>query len=169
MNMQNLMAQAQRMQRDIMKKKEEVEKKEFTGKSELVTVTVNGKKDLVKVEFAKEVASDDLEALQDMIVIATNNANKEVLSLLLRASVTFPIHALAISSSVSVCPSSHSTFSGNFFCEHPTNPKQIKNRTNIFLITDSFLIHKHDSESLQSSQRRYKHSLHLRYLHFPSP
>ena len=78
MNMQNLMAQAQRMQRDIMKKKEEVEKKEFTGKSELVTVTVNGKKDLVKVEFAKEVSSDDLEALQDMIVIATNNANKEV-------------------------------------------------------------------------------------------
>lgn len=78
MNMQNLMAQAQRMQRDIMKKKEEVEKKEFTGKSELVTVTVNGKKDLVKVEFAKEVVSDDLEALQDMIVIATNNANKEV-------------------------------------------------------------------------------------------
>ena len=78
MNMQNLMAQAQRMQRDIMKKKEEVEKKEFVGKSELATVTVNGKKDLVKVEFAKEVAVDDLEALQDMIVIATNNANKEV-------------------------------------------------------------------------------------------
>lgn len=76
--MQNLMAQAQRMQRDIMKKKEEVEKKEFVGKSELATVTVNGKKDLVKVEFAKEVAVDDLEALQDMIVIATNNANKEV-------------------------------------------------------------------------------------------
>lgn len=76
--MQNLMAQAQRMQRDIMKKKEEVEKKEFIGKSELATVTVNGKKDLVKVEFAKEVAADDLEALQDMIVIATNNANKEV-------------------------------------------------------------------------------------------
>ena len=76
--MQNLMAQAQRMQRDIMKKKEEVEKKEFTGKSELVTVIVNGKKDLVKVEFAKEVASDDLDALLDMIVIATNNANKEV-------------------------------------------------------------------------------------------
>lgn len=78
MNMQNLMAQAQRMQRDIMKKKEEVEKKEFIGKSELATVTVNGKKDIVKVEFAKEVAADDLEALQDMIVIATNNANKEV-------------------------------------------------------------------------------------------
>ena len=43
MNMQNLMAQAQRMQRDIMKKKEEVEKKIFVGSSELVTVTVNGK------------------------------------------------------------------------------------------------------------------------------
>lgn len=78
MNMQNLMAQAQRMQRDIMKKKEEVEKKEFVGKSELVTVTVNGKKDLVKVQFADGVATDDLDILQDMIVVATNNANKEV-------------------------------------------------------------------------------------------
>ena len=40
MNMQNLMAQAQRMQRDIMKKKEEVGKQLFTGKSELVEVTM---------------------------------------------------------------------------------------------------------------------------------
>ena len=71
MNMQNLMAQAQRMQRDIMKKKEEVEKKIFVGSSELVTVTVNGKKELQKVEFSSNVAADDLDILQDMIVIAT--------------------------------------------------------------------------------------------------
>ena len=53
MNMQNLMAQAQRMQRDIMKKKEEVGKQLFTGK-------------------------DDIEVLQDMIMIATNDAIKNV-------------------------------------------------------------------------------------------
>ena len=66
MNMQNLMAQAQRMQRDIMKKKEEV------------TVTVNGKKELQKVEFSSNVAADDLEILQDMVVIATNKAMEQV-------------------------------------------------------------------------------------------
>ena len=49
MNMQNLMAQAQRMQRDIMKKKEEVEKQSFTGKSELVEITMNGNKVVTEV------------------------------------------------------------------------------------------------------------------------
>lgn len=78
MNMQNLMAQAQRMQRDIMKKKEEVEKKTFVGSSELVTVTVNGKKELQKVEFASNVGADDLDILQDMVVIATNKAMEQV-------------------------------------------------------------------------------------------
>ena len=78
MNMQNLMAQAQRMQRDIMKKKEEVEKKIFVGSSELVTVTVNSKKELQKVEFSSNVAVDDLDILQDMIVIATNKAMEQV-------------------------------------------------------------------------------------------
>ena len=38
MNMQALMAQAQKMQRDITKKKEEIDKMEFNGKSELVDV-----------------------------------------------------------------------------------------------------------------------------------
>ena len=37
--MQNLMAQAQRMQREITAKKEELEKMEFVGKSEWVEVT----------------------------------------------------------------------------------------------------------------------------------
>ena len=44
MNMQNLMAQAQKMQRDITKKKEEIDKMEFEGSSELVNIKVNGKK-----------------------------------------------------------------------------------------------------------------------------
>lgn len=78
MNMQNLMAQAQKMQKDIMKKKDEVEAKTFTGSSDLVTVTVSGKKELKKVEFSKNVTADDLEILQDMIVIATNKAMAEV-------------------------------------------------------------------------------------------
>ena len=39
MNMQNLMAQAQRMQREITAKKEELEKMEFVGNSAVCWVT----------------------------------------------------------------------------------------------------------------------------------
>ena len=79
MNMQNLMAQAQRMQRDIMKKKEEVEKQSFTGKSELVEITMNGNKVVTEVIIKNEdLTKDDIEVLQAMIMIATNNAIKNV-------------------------------------------------------------------------------------------
>lgn len=80
MNMQALMAQAQRMQRDITKKKEELNKMEFEGKSQLVTVKVNGKRELLQVLIDPSVslASDDLEMLQDMIVLAVNDAMKQV-------------------------------------------------------------------------------------------
>ena len=79
MNMQSLMQQAQRMQKEILSKKEEVEKKTFTGKSELVDVEVDGKKHVTKVTIKnKDITSDDLEILEDMIMIAINDANASV-------------------------------------------------------------------------------------------
>ena len=80
MNMQNLMAQAQKMQKDIMNKKAEVDKKIFSGKSELVDVEVNGKKEVIKViiKNKEDISVEDLEILEDMISIAINNANKKV-------------------------------------------------------------------------------------------
>ncbi|MBR1417152.1 MAG: YbaB/EbfC family nucleoid-associated protein [Bacilli bacterium] len=80
MNMQSLMAQAQKMQKDIMNKKSEVDKKIFPGKSELVDVEVNGKKEVVSVNIKNKenITVDDLEILQDMIMIAINDANNKV-------------------------------------------------------------------------------------------
>lgn len=80
MNMQALMAQAQKMQRDITKKKEEIDKMEFNGKSELVDVTVNGKKEIlsIKINDSMGLEKDDLEALEDMIKIAINDAFSKV-------------------------------------------------------------------------------------------
>ena len=80
MNMQSLMAQAQRMQKEIMSKKEEINKQEFMGNSELVNVKVNGKKEVISVNIKKDVelSQDDIELLQDMIVIAFNDAFKKV-------------------------------------------------------------------------------------------
>ena len=78
MNMQNLMAQAQKMQKDIMKKKEELNNQEFIGKSQWVEVTFNGDKKLLKVNITTDVQIDDKEMLEDMIKIAIDDAMKKI-------------------------------------------------------------------------------------------
>ena len=80
MNIQAMMKQAQAMQKDMLKIKDEVDNTEFTGESSLVKVTVKGTKEVVKVEInAKDgLDSDDVEMLQDMIMVAINEANKKV-------------------------------------------------------------------------------------------
>lgn len=80
MNIQALMKQAQNLQKDMMKVKEEIDKKKFTGESSLVKVVVTGDKKVVKVEISKdsELSADDLEILEDMIVVAINDAFSKV-------------------------------------------------------------------------------------------
>ncbi len=83
MGMQNIIAQAQRMQQEIMKKQEEIYKSSFVGESEWVRVTINGKKEVQKVEILYSGdLNDDKEMLSDMIAIAMKNAinsvNKEI-------------------------------------------------------------------------------------------
>ena len=80
MNMQAMMKQAQALQRDMLKAKEEVDNSEFVGDSSLVKVTVKGTKEVVKVEIdsSESLDKDEIEMLQDMIVIAVNEANKKV-------------------------------------------------------------------------------------------
>lgn len=71
MNMQQIMQQAQRMQRDITKKKEEIDKMEFLGKSEWVEIVFNGKREIKSFKILKdEIDVDDKEMLEDMIMIA---------------------------------------------------------------------------------------------------
>ena len=80
MNMQAIMRQAQAMQKDMLKAKEEIDAMEFTGESSLVKVTVKGTKEVVKVEINKDsdLTTDELEILEDMILVATNQALKQV-------------------------------------------------------------------------------------------
>ena len=80
MNMQAMMKQAQALQRDMLKAKEEVDNSEFVGESSLVKVTVKGTKEVVKVEIdsSESLDKDEIGMLQDMIVIAVNEANKKV-------------------------------------------------------------------------------------------
>ena len=79
MNMQALMQQAQKMQRDIEKKKDELNKKTFVGTSELVEVTFSGNKKLVSVSIKQDnLSDDDKEILEDMFTIAVNDAMAKI-------------------------------------------------------------------------------------------
>lgn len=79
-NMNNLMKQAQRMQRQMEEGQKELEAKEFSAKAGggAVEVVVTGKKEVLKVTLSEEaVDPDDIETLQDMIVAATNEALRQ--------------------------------------------------------------------------------------------
>ena len=79
MNMQAMLKQAQALQKDMLKTKEEVDNTEFVGESSFVKATVKGSKEVVSVEInADSLDKDDIDALQDMIVVAINQANKKV-------------------------------------------------------------------------------------------
>ena len=79
-NMNNLMKQAQRMQRQMEDAQKESESKEFTATAGggAVEVTVTGKKELVSLKLAEEIVDpEDIETLQDSIVAAINEAMKK--------------------------------------------------------------------------------------------
>ena len=79
MNFQAMMKQAQKLQKDMIKSKKEIDEMQFIGKSSFVTVTVKGNKEIVSVKIDKDsIEKDELEMLEDMIMIATNEATKQV-------------------------------------------------------------------------------------------
>ncbi|MBR6704266.1 MAG: YbaB/EbfC family nucleoid-associated protein [Lachnospiraceae bacterium] len=82
-NMGNLMKQAQRMQRQMEEKSQELEAKEYTvstggGAVELV---MNGKLELSSLHIKPEVVDpDDVEMLEDLVLAAVNEAIRQVQS-----------------------------------------------------------------------------------------
>ena len=78
MNIQKMMQQAQQMQERLQKQMAEM-KIEATSGGGMVTVTVNGHKNLLKIALDPEVVSkEDVEMLQDLIVAAVNDAHRRV-------------------------------------------------------------------------------------------
>ena len=74
MNLQNMMMQARKMQKDIEKTKSELESKDYEGNSQFVTAVVSGNGKLKSINIDMEEASDDREILEDMVLVAVNNA-----------------------------------------------------------------------------------------------
>lgn len=80
-NMNNLMKQAQKMQKQMEENQRELEEKEFTATAGggAVEVTVSGKREVTRVKLAEEaVDPDDIEMLEDLIMVAVNDALRQV-------------------------------------------------------------------------------------------
>ena len=73
MNINQLMQQAQKMQKDMKKAQDEVSKMTFTCKKDLVEVECTGDKQITRVTIDKNIEKDDIEALEDMILLAVND------------------------------------------------------------------------------------------------
>ena len=80
MNMQKLMQEAAKMQRDITKKQEEINATYYEAQSGLVSIVLNGKKEIVSIKFDKNQINDadDIDALEDMIKLAFNDAASKI-------------------------------------------------------------------------------------------
>lgn len=80
-NMNNIMKQAQRMQREMEENQRALAEKEFTAKSGggAVEAVVSGSKELKSLTISPEaVDPEDVEMLQDLILAAVNEAMKQV-------------------------------------------------------------------------------------------
>ena len=79
MNLQAMMKQAQRLQKDMLSEKEKIDNTIFTGKSSIVEATLKGTKEVIGVKIlADSLDGDDIEMLQDMIMVAINDAMKQI-------------------------------------------------------------------------------------------
>ena len=79
-NMQQLMKQAQAMQRKLQEAQQELADSEVTGSAAggMVEVTLTGDKTPVSVSIKPEaVDPDDVEMLEDMVLAALNDAMKQ--------------------------------------------------------------------------------------------
>ena len=80
MNLNSLMQQAQKMQKDITRKQDEINNMEFIGTSEWVEVCLKGDKNVKSIKIKNKTTMDeeDLECLEDMIKIAINDAHNKI-------------------------------------------------------------------------------------------
>lgn len=80
-NMQGMMKKMQKMQKEMLQAQEELNAKEFEGTAGggMVKVVVNGERKVLDVELDPSVVDpEDVDMLQDLIIVATNEALKKV-------------------------------------------------------------------------------------------
>ena len=77
----NIQAVVKKMQEDMANKQAELEACEYdvNAGGGVVTVKINGKKEILSVKLSPEIVDpDDIETLEDLVVAAVNEAIKKV-------------------------------------------------------------------------------------------
>ncbi|MGI6603699.1 MAG: YbaB/EbfC family nucleoid-associated protein [bacterium] len=91
-NMNKMMKQVQKMQQEMLRVQEEIANRtvEASAGGGVVTVTVNGKPEVVSVKIdPAAVDPDDIEMLQDLIVAATNEGLRKAQDMMAQAMSRF--------------------------------------------------------------------------------
>ena len=80
MNMQQMMIQAQKMQRELKKAMDELAKQEFTvNKSGAVNITMMGDGSIKAIEIDDDAfEKDNKEMIQDLIIIGINELTEKI-------------------------------------------------------------------------------------------
>lgn len=80
MNMQQMIIQAQKMQRELQKKQAELQQKEFTiSKGGAVTVVVKGDKTIQSIDIDKDALDpENKEMIEELIALAINEAVEQI-------------------------------------------------------------------------------------------
>ena len=79
MNMQAIMKQAQKLQADMINAKNKINETLYEASSSIVSVKMNGERKLLEVKIdAEELEKDDIDMLEDMLLVAINDVNKQI-------------------------------------------------------------------------------------------
>ncbi|OJG66685.1 YbaB/EbfC family DNA-binding protein [Enterococcus moraviensis] len=80
-NMQGMMKQVQKMQKDMEKAQAELNVREFVGEStnQFVTATFTGDRKMKDISIKEDIVDpEDVEMLQDLVIMAVNDALTKV-------------------------------------------------------------------------------------------
>jgi DNA-binding YbaB/EbfC family protein len=80
-NMQGMMKKMQKMQKEMVEAQDALNAQQFEGTAGggMVKVVMNGQRQMLEINFDESVVDpEDIEMLQDLVVIATNEALKKV-------------------------------------------------------------------------------------------
>ena len=79
MNLQAMMKQAQKLQKDMLNTKDEIDKKTFENKKSFVTVTAKGNKKIESIKLDVEsIEKDEIEMVEDLILVTINELMSQI-------------------------------------------------------------------------------------------
>lgn len=79
MNIQAMMKQAQQLQKDMLKTKEDIAKSEYETTKSFIYLKMNGNKMIVEMKINQEIIEkEDIEILEDLLLVAINETIEKI-------------------------------------------------------------------------------------------